>query len=197
MKRVAAGFAAVLIAASTFAQQAPRPQVQKVAPAGPDMEEVLSTQRAPAPLTGQQRLQVYGRALATPGKLDSGELGAPVRITPRNLYVNATTYAANFRGSVDPSQGATGVATVLDTQAKLEIHFRAAANKAHIVDCSLAQGSKAVQVSIENVTSMTVVPSSDHLVFAVPSSAQARPIKATLRGGGFWWTSCEIVPVSR
>lgn len=197
MKNLAAGIAVAVLASSAIAQQAPRPQAQGIAPAGAEMREVLSGKRAPAPLTGQRRLQVYGAALATPGKLDSGELGQPVRVTPRDMYVNATTYAAQFIGSIDPSEGATGVATVQESQARLQLNFRAAANKAYIVDCSLVQGSNAVSVSIESLTAMSVSPVASHLVFAVPASPQARPIKATLRGGRFWWTACEIVPVNR
>lgn len=201
MKRLAAGLAAAAVASIVCAQQAPRPQVQqKIAPASPSIDEVLSAQGTPAPLTGKKRLEVYQRALATPKALDSGELGAPVRITPRNLYVNATTYAWVKRGTVAPNEGPTGVSHIFapygGNQPMLELHFRAAASKQYILDCTI-KGSEA---RIALGAGGPVIPIVEgHFVSAVPATAQARDVVLQLIGRerGFEWTSCEIFPVNR
>lgn len=199
MKRLAAGLVVVAFASTICAQQ-PRPQVQKIAPAGPTMDEVLSAQGAPAPLTGKRRLEVYGKALATPRSLDTGELGSAVRITPRNLYVNASTYAWVKQSTVAPEEGATGVSQIFPREAgrgdqpMLRLHFRAAAGKQYIVDCTIVgEGVRSIKV---NRTAINTVEG--HLVVAVPSTAQARDVVLELTSDrAFQWTACEIVPVNR
>lgn len=199
MKRLVAGLAATAFAAAVFAQQ-PRPpmQAQKIAPAGPTMDEVLSAQGMPAPLTGKKRLEVYQRALATPRPLDTGELGAPVRITPRNLYANATTYAWVKRGTVAPNEGPTGVSNIFarynGNQPMLELHFRAAAGKQYILDCTVRGSRISVGPSGPEIPIVE-----GHFVSAVAATAQARDVVLQLIGKdrGFEWTSCEIVPVNR
>lgn len=201
MKHLAAGLAMAALASTAFAQQAPRPQAQqKIAPAGPSMDEVLSAQGTPAPLAGKKRLEVYQRALATPKPLDAGELGAPVRITPRNLYVNATTYAWVKRGTIAPNEGPTGVSHIFarynGNQPMLELHFRAAAGKQYILDCTIKGSGARIGLGAGG----PVIPIVEgHFVAAVPATAQARDVVLQLIGQerGFEWTSCEIFPVNR
>jgi hypothetical protein len=196
MKRVAAGFAAILIASSAFAQQ----PAQKIAPVGTPAAGALSNQRAPLPLTGKKQLEIYGKALATPKPLATGELGAPARITPRNLYVDGSTYAWVKRGTVAPSEGPTGVAHTFgnpnQSQSILELHFRAAAGKQYILDCAIrGPGVHSIKVGFGGPAIATV---EGHLVSAIAATAQARDVVLQLVSDkGFEWTSCDIVPVNR
>jgi hypothetical protein len=200
MKRLVAAIAIAAFASPAFAQQAPRPQLQqKIAPAGPTMDEVLSAQGTPPPLTGKKRLEVYQRALATPRPLDTGEVGSPVRITPRDLYVNASTYAWVKRGTVAPAEGPTGISNIFPryngNQSMLEVHFRAAAGKSYLLDCAIVGGAAQIRLSVGGPAISTV---EGHLVAAVPSTAQARDVVLQLNSDrSFQWSSCEIVPVSR
>ena len=198
MIRYAVGIAAAVFACSALAQQpAPRPQVQKVAPAGATLEDALSNQRAPAPLTGKRQLEVYGKAMATPKPLASGELGEPVRITPRNLYANPTTFAWVKRGTVAPNEGPTGVSRIFarynGNQPMLELHFRAAAGKQYILDCSIRGAGTTIRVGGSAIGTVE-----GHLVSAIAATAQGRDVVLQLVSDQpFEWTSCEIFPVNR
>ena len=195
MKHIAIGIAAIL--SNTAFAQLPPPQAGKIAPAAPSMEDVLSSRGAPAPLAGKRRLEVYGQALATPKALDSGELGAATRITTRDLYVNASTYAWVKRGTVAPAEGASGVSQIFaradGNQSMLEIHFRAAAAKQYVVDCTII--GQPTRINVNNSAISTV---EGHLVAAVPATAQARGVVLQLTSDrAFQWSACEIVPVNR
>ncbi|HEX9183120.1 MAG TPA: hypothetical protein VF876_07655 [Burkholderiales bacterium] len=194
--------AVATIATVAHAQQAPRPQVQKVAPAGTSAaEESMSARGTPAPLSGQKRLQVYGTALATPKPLQSGELGEAARLTPRNLYVNATTFANVFHSTIAPAEGPTGVSNIFPMESgnppKLEIHFRAAANKPYIVDCTIIGAGGTINARGPS-GSLGATLVDGHLVAAVPAFREARAVEVELSSQrSFRWTSCDIVPVNR
>jgi hypothetical protein len=152
------------------------------------------------PLLGAAKQQAYTAALNATAQIDLGDLGAPVKITPRNLYLNSTTYAMVRRGTVAPQNGPTGVAHIFAKPAAsadhpmLEIHFRAAAAKAYIIDCALARDA-AIRMGIGGPEIRSV---EKHFVGAVPQASQARDVMVQLvSDGGFEFSECEIVPVNR
>lgn len=200
MKQFTAGLVLALAAAGALAQQAPRPQLQqKATKAGEAVEEMMSTRSVP-PLSSQQKQQAYTKALGV-AKIDTGELGAPVRITPRDLYVNSTTYAWVRRGTVASSMGPTGTSRIFarpagsGDQPMLEIYFRAAASKQYIVDCAMPTAPAPIKAGFSGPE---IRVADGHWVHAVPGSAQARDVKLQLMSDGpFEWTLCEIVPINR
>jgi hypothetical protein len=200
MKRYATGLLLSILASTAIAQQAQRPQIQGAKPVAQEAVQEAMSQSGAAPLQGPAKQQAYTAALNAPRVIDLGELGTPVKITPRNLYLNSTTYAMVRRGTVAPQMGATGVAHIFAKPAgsadypMLEIYFRAAAAKAYIVDCALTRPA-AIRMGISGPEIRSV---ENHFVGAVPHASQPRDVKLQLVSDvGFEFTQCELVPVNR
>ena len=200
MKGSIAGLALALFIAAAAAQQSPRTQMQRTPTAGQEAVQESMQARGAAPLQGKAKQQAYTAALKATRPVELGDLGAPVKITPRDLYVNATTYAMVRRGTVAPQMGASGVSHIFAKPAgsgdhpMLELYFRAAAGKAYIVDCALTRAA-AVRMGIGGPEIRSV---ENHFVGSVAQTSAARDVKLQLvSDGGFEWTQCEIVPVNR
>jgi len=200
MKRFSAGLLLAVLTSAAIAQQAQRPQIKNTQTVAQEAVQESVSQRGAAPLLGAAKQQAYTAALNATNSIDLGDLGAPVKITPRNLYVNSSTYAMVRRGTVAPQNGPTGVAHIFAKPAgsgdypMLEIYFRAAATKAYIVDCALTRAA-AVRMGIGGPEIRSV---ENHFVGAVQQTSQARDVKLQLvSDGGFEFSECEIVPVNR
>jgi hypothetical protein len=200
MKRFPAGLFLAVLTSAAFAQQAQRPQIKPTQTVSQEAVQESISQRGAAPLPAAVKQQAYTAALNATSQINLGELGAPVKITPRNLYVNSTTYAMVWRGTVAPQNGPTGVAHIFarpagsGDQPMLEIYFRAAAAKSYIVDCALTRAA-AVRMGFGGPEIRSV---ENHFIGAVPQTSQARDVKLQLMSDrGFEFSECEIVPVIR
>jgi hypothetical protein len=200
MKRLPAGLFLAVLTSAAIAQQTQRPQIKATQTVSQEAVQESIAQRGAAPLQAAVKQQAYTAALDATAQINQGDLGAPVKITPRHLYVNSTTYAMVRRGTVAPQNGPTGVAHIFAKPAgsgdhpMLELNFRAAANKAYIVDCALARAA-AVRMGIGGPEIRSV---ENHFVGAVAQASQARDVKLQLvSDGGFEFSECEIVPVNR
>ena len=200
MKRLPAGLFLAVLTSAAIAQQAQRPQIKPTQTVAQEAMQEAISQRGASPLSAAAKQQAYTAALNATAQINLGDLGAPVKITPRNLYVNSTTYAAVRRGTVAPQMGPTGIGHIFAKPAgsgdhpMLEIYFRAAASKAYIVDCALTRDA-AVRMGIGGPEIRSV---EKHFVGAVAQASQARDVKLQLvSDGGFEFSECEIVPVNR
>lgn len=200
MKRLPAGLFLAVLTSAAIAQQVQRPQIKPTQTVSQEAVQEAISQRGAAPLSTAAKQQAYTAALNATAQINLGDLGAPVKITPRNLYVNSTTYAAVRRGTIAPQMGPTGIGHIFSKPAgsgdhpMLEIYFRAAASKAYIVDCALARAA-AVRMGIGGPEIRSV---ENHFVGAVAQASQVRDVKLQLvSDGGFEFSECEIVPVSR
>jgi hypothetical protein len=200
MKRLATSLLLAVLTTSVIAQQAQKPQIQKAQPVTQQVAQEAISQSGAAPLQTAVKQQAYTAALNATAQINLGDLGAPVKITPRNLYLNSTTYAMVRRGTVAPQNGSTGVVHIFSKPAgsadhpMLEIYFRAAANKAYIVDCALTRDAT-IRMGIGGPEIRSV---EKHFVGAVPQASQVRDVKLQLvSDGGFETSGCEIVPVNR
>lgn len=188
-----------------------------IAPAGPQLGGVADIDPASlqaasklVPLAPAEQKRRVRDALALQPAVPDSKITTTARVTPRTLYVNATTGASASRATIYTGAEPAGVIRVYGadyaswaTGSSVSVGFRAAANTSYLLDCAIGI-DRGVPVTYETTVDSVPGPSGssvaelDHVMIPVPARPTNVQVAVQMKSAkSFDWTGCEIIAVAR